>query len=80
MLNCLNLGSDAKRNDEESLDEILVDLSQSRWIIDLDIDNIITRISENKTWADSMRERWQALKGNNEDQQPRKLEQASLHS
>ncbi|KAM5347329.1 hypothetical protein ACJ41O_010334 [Fusarium nematophilum] len=82
MLNHLHLGKGARRKDEENPNEILVDLSQSRWIIDLDLDNIITRISENKTWADTLRDSWQALKGNGKVQALQNyeyMEKRSLH-
>ena len=67
--------------EDEIQREIFVDFSDSRWIIDLDINNIITKL-ENKIWADSLRETWQGLRrrGDEEGREPERIKEASQNS
>jgi hypothetical protein len=43
---------------------VQVDFRDDRWIIDLDIDNIISHISETESWTTSLRKGFQGADDN----------------
>ncbi|KAF4339052.1 hypothetical protein FBEOM_7053 [Fusarium beomiforme] len=54
-MGCFSANSDHNSGDEEEAEQNLeVDLSDDRWIIDLELDNIISKISENENWTSSL--------------------------
>ncbi|KAF5715670.1 hypothetical protein FMUND_6737 [Fusarium mundagurra] len=70
-MNCFGSNCGAKTRDEEAANQTLgIGFGHNRWIIDLNLHNIITTISENKTWGDVAT--WRKLKGN-EEQNSREL-------
>ncbi|RYP76669.1 hypothetical protein DL771_001591 [Monosporascus sp. 5C6A] len=46
------------RNDVENPGRVYVDFRDDRWTLDINLHNIITTISKQKTWAESIREKW----------------------
>ncbi|KAF4454958.1 hypothetical protein F53441_2615 [Fusarium austroafricanum] len=53
-MGCFGSGNALGERDEENGGQNLrIDLKDDRWIIDLELDNIITTIIENETWTDS---------------------------
>ncbi|KAF5568251.1 hypothetical protein FNAPI_241 [Fusarium napiforme] len=71
-MGCFGADNDASRVDEETaVPGVQVDFRDDRWIIDLDIDNIISNISEIESWATSFRKVFQGA--NNNAQLPNEL-------
>ncbi|KAF5711043.1 hypothetical protein FMUND_9193 [Fusarium mundagurra] len=67
-MGCFGADSDANRVDEETaVPGVQVDFRDDRWIIDLEIDNIISNISEIESWRTSFRKVFQ---GANDNGQP----------
>ncbi|KAF5989734.1 hypothetical protein FBULB1_640 [Fusarium bulbicola] len=64
-MGCFGTDNDANRVDEETaVPGVQVDFRDDRWIIDLDIDNIISNISEIESWTTSFRKVFQSAHGN----------------
>ncbi|KAF5649463.1 uncharacterized protein FTJAE_900 [Fusarium tjaetaba] len=64
-MGCFGADNDLNRVDEETAVPVVqVDFRDDRWIIDLDIDNIISNISETEGWTTSFRKVFQGADGN----------------
>ncbi|KAG5802075.1 hypothetical protein H9Q74_013180 [Fusarium xylarioides] len=64
-MGCFGADNDANRVDEETaVPGVQVDFRDDRWIIDLEIDNIISNISEIESWTTSFRKVFQGANGN----------------
>jgi hypothetical protein len=71
-MGCFDANNDSNPMDEEIAGQNLkVDLSDDRWILDLELDNIISNISENESWTTSFRRGFQGSKDN--EQTPNEL-------
>lgn len=67
-MGCFGADNDTNRVDEETaVRGVQVDFSDDRWIVDLELDNIISNISENESWTTSSRRGFQ---GANDNEQP----------
>ncbi|EGU80052.1 hypothetical protein FOPG_02437 [Fusarium oxysporum f. sp. conglutinans race 2 54008] len=67
-MGCFGADNDTNRVDEETaVRGVQVDFSDDRWIVDLELDNIISNISENESWTTSFRRGFQ---GANDNEQP----------
>ncbi|KAF5563518.1 hypothetical protein FPANT_14216, partial [Fusarium pseudoanthophilum] len=64
-MGCFSADDDENRVDEETaVPGVQVDFRDDRWIIDLDIDNIISNISEIESWTTSFRKVFQGANDN----------------
>lgn len=67
-MGCFGADNDTNRVDEETaVRGVQVDFSDDRWIVDLELDNIISNISENESWTTSSSRGFQ---GANDNEQP----------
>lgn len=64
-MGCFGADNDANRVDEETaVRGVQVDFRDDRWIIDLELDNIISNISEIESWTTSVRRAFQGANDN----------------
>ncbi|TXC10772.1 hypothetical protein FocTR4_00007473 [Fusarium oxysporum f. sp. cubense] len=76
-MGCFGADNDTNRVDEETaVRGVQVDFSDDRWIVDLELDNIISNISENESWTTSFRRGFQGA--NDNEQPPNELGKKSI--